>query len=352
MLSLLTALGRTMSVGLPALLFACAASGCGGGTSAFQFFGGTPFEYDPSTLARQGGVGLSQSAAGGQIDASIGGSGNPCNETQSRKFIRISLRNLSADYIHYFLILIAYVNGDTYPDGAVCPDDIQLYVRNGYIQIREGDQIELGNICIRGPALYYYHENGQFRGATGSGSTALASAIAPAQGSAATYDAFFASAGASLPVPNAIVFHNPGTGEGAALKISRNDAAPCSDDPQQVGDPACRQDAFYYVDADDRITGSTALGFGSGRRVPDEIQGTGCSCGLSNDPWALLAPANLDASDISRQSAYCNRFLRGGRIDFAFVREDTDPPYPQLVWQVTDSRGSQAQQFDARADIP
>jgi hypothetical protein len=44
-------------------------------------------------------------------------------------------------------------------------------------------------------------------------------------------------------------------------------------------------------------------------------------------------------------------FFRGGRIDYVFLREDTDPPFPQLVWRVTDSAGTRAQDFDPRANI-
>jgi hypothetical protein len=363
-----TRIGRAVPTLVAGLVVFPLLAGCAGGTRAFQYLGGTPYAYFPEGSTLPEGPGSTGVSAGGTLDTSGGGATNPCNETQARKLVRISMRNTSQDYIHYFLIMIAYVNGETYPTGAVCPDDVALYQRNGYVQVVEGDQVALGNYCIEGPALYYFHRNGQFRGATGTGASSLASAIAPAQGSAPTYDNFFSSGGASMPVPNVILnffssggasmpvpnvilFHNPGTGEGAALKISTSRTAPCDTSVVENVTSDCQQDSFYYVDQDDRLVGSTALGFGSGRRVPNEIQGTGCSCGLSNDPWALLAASNLDASDVSRQSGLCNRFLRGGRIEFVFVREDTDPPFPQLVWQVTDSSGSQAHEFDPRAGL-
>ncbi len=326
-------------------LFATSAS-CGGG-GAFQLIG-TPFTQSTYTGTTAGSTGVQ---SGGAIDTGSTSS-DPCSETNSRKFVRISMRNLSEDYVHYFLVMIAYVNGDTYPDGAVCEDDVQLYTSAGYIYVAEGVERTFGNYCIVGPALYYYHRNGQFRGAGTSGASSLASAIAPAEGSSPTYDTYFTAAGASLPVPNQILFHNPGTGEGRTLKISENNPNPCDTGGTTASyDDSCDQDAFYYVDEDDLLVGSTALGFGSGRRVPNEIQGTGCGCGISSDPWAELGNSSLDASDVRDSDALCNVFLRGGRIDFIFLRDDTDPPYPQLVWQVTDSAGSRAHEFDSRADV-
>jgi hypothetical protein len=225
----------------------------------------------------------------------------------------------------------------------VCPDDVALYTSFGYTQIPDGAEVAFGNFCIPGPALLYFHRSGQFQEAGG----ALASAIAPALGTSATYDTFFSSAGATVPVPDLIMFHNPGTGDGAQLKISRNTSNPCSDQTS-TGDPNCEQDAWYYVDQTDRLVGSTALGSGSGRRVPSEIQGTGCEClGLSL-PFAVLAPSNLSAS-----FAQCNEFFRGGRIEFAFVDEDLDTPIPpQLVWRVTDASGALAHDFDDRVPVP
>ena len=113
-----------------------------------------------------------------------------------------------------------------------------------------------------------------------------------------------------------------------------------------TGDPECQQDGFYYVDDTDRIAGSAALGVGAGRRVPAEIQGTGCECLGSSLPFQALS------LNLSGQGAACNVFFRGGRIDYVFVRNDTDPPFPQLVWRVTDSNGARAHDFDSRANIP
>jgi hypothetical protein len=114
-------------------------------------------------------------------------------------------------------------------------------------------------------------------------------------------------------------------------------------------DPDCNQDAFYYVDEFDMMIGSIdiELGFGAGRRVPSEIQGTGCACTGFQDPYQHLAPSGVAAS-----SAACNEFLRGGRIEYVFVRDDTNPPYPQLLWRVTDQAGAEVHNFDPRANIP
>jgi hypothetical protein len=257
------------------------------------------------------------------------------------------MRNLNPDdYIHYFFVLIAYVNGDAYPDGAVCPDDVDLYTSFGYREIPEEGSEEFGNYCIEGPALIYFHRSGQFRRGGGTGGSELASAIAPAQGTNATFDDFFTSGGASVPIPDQILFHNPGTGEGAALKISIGATSPC-DAIFVSGEPDCAQDAFYYVDEADLMTGSAALGAGSGRRVPSEIQGTGCACTGFQDPFQVLAPSGTTASN-----AECNEFLRGGLIEYVFVRDDTNPPYPQLVWRVTDQSGAEVHGFDPRASIP
>jgi hypothetical protein len=132
---------------------------------------------------------------------------------------------------------------------------------------------------------------------------------------------------------------------GQALKISRNSPGPCND-VILGGDPTCQQDAFYYVDTQDRLSsGSTALGAGSARRVPAEIQGTGCEClGFAN-PAQELAPSGATGT------VRCNEFVRGGRIDYVFVREDQTPPFPQLVWRVVDTTGAVVHDFDERAPI-
>ena len=256
------------------------------------------------------------------------------------------MQNLAPDaYVHYFLVLIAYVNGETYPDGAVCPDDVQLYTSFGYTEIPEGEREPFGNFCIEGPALIYFHNGGQFRSG-GAGSSQLASAIAPAQGTSGRYDSFFTSGGATVPIPNEILFHNPDTGDGQPLKVSRNTGFPC-DELFASGDPDCLQDAFYYVDESDLPTGTNTLGVGSNRRVPSEIQGTGCECTGFQDPFQSLAP-----SGTSGANARCNEFLRGGRIEFIFLREDTNPPFPQLIWRVTDQSGAEVHGFDSRANLP
>lgn len=325
------------------------AVGCGSTAGrAFEFLGGTPYPIvsgtsgttGPASTGRQTGTAFSGSTAGEAVD--------PCSEPAARKLIRISMRNQSPDYIHYFLVLIAYVNGTEYPDGAVCASDVTLYTRNGYTSVPAGQTREFGNYCIRGPALYYFHQGGRFRSAAGVGGGSLGSAIGPAQGTTPTYDAFFTSAGATLPVPELILFHNPGaTAEQQALRISRSTSNPCATTGTVVaGDPVCAQDSFYYVDENDIAAGSTALGTGSGRRVPGDIQGTGCECLGTTEAWARLAPSGRAGQD-----ALCNEFFRGGRIDFAFVRDDTEPPYPQLLWRVTDASGFRAHDFDTRANL-
>ena len=320
-------------------LTGCAADG------QFQF-SGTPFPLTgessggisgPTSASRSPGQG-SSSTANDFVDA--------CEEPQARRSIRISMRNLSQDYIHYFMLMIAYVDEDGVGDGAVCPDDVARYRQFGYRQVPSGSGIEFGNYCIVGPALYYFHQSGQFRRA---GTQGLGSAIGPARGTSATYDGYFGANGASIPVPDVIMFHNPGTGaEGAALKVSTSASFPCDDNVVEVGvDPDCRQDAFYYVDQQDVRAGSTVLGAGSYVRVPSDIQGTGCECLGAQAAASELAPSGTTAA-----TADCYQFLRGGRIDYVFVRDDQDPPYPQLLWRVTDSSGARAHDFDARADIP
>lgn len=320
--------------------------GCGsGGDSLIQFMGNTPYQdLSGSGSSTTGGPTVSSQTTGGRLGGNDRTIVDPCTEPESRKFIRVSMRNQSSDYIHYFVTFVALVKSDTFPEGAVCPDDIALYESAGYTSIEEGSFSEFGSLCIAGPALIRFHLSGQFQGA-GSGNSSLASAIAPALGTSATYDGFFSSGGAVLPVPDFIVFHNPGSGEGRALRISRGDVNPCSDNVTR-GDPLCSQDAFYYVDETDRLTGSTALGQGSGRRVGSEIQDTGCECLGVSEPWFRLAPSRVSGSN-----ARCNEFLRGGRIDFVFIRDDRDPPIPQLLWRVTDSSGAQAHDFDPRAGV-
>lgn len=310
---------------------------CASGGSGFQFIG-SPFRFVGVTgnTNTNGGGGNTNTNSG-----SGGGVTDPCDEPNARKFVRISMRNLAEDFVHYFLVLVARIDDGT-NDGAACEDDIALYTNFGYTRIAAGNFQEFGSICIDGPALVYFHRGGQFRAA---GGTQLASAIAPAQGTSPSFDAFFTSAGVQVPVPNDIIFHNPGSGEGASLKISRNILSPCSV-ITAAGDPICQQDGFYYVDDLDLLAGTTQLGLGSGRRVPAEIQDTGCSCLGLNEPAQQLAPSGATA-----RTAQCNEFLRGGTIQYAFIRNDQNPAIPQLVWRVLDSGGSVVHAFDQRSGV-
>ena len=339
-------IGRT-TLCLTTALLVCAMldSGCGGGSSYLQLVSGrTLFSNYTGSSASTSGSGSS----GSYFNTGSRGAVDPCEETTNRKYIRISMRNLATDYVHYFLVLIAYVNGDTYTDGAVCADDIKLYTDFGYTEIPEEAELTFGNYCIRGPALLYFHKGGQFRGGgTGTGNSSLGSAIGPASGSSATYDNFFTSSGARVPVPNQILFHNPGTGEGAALQVYFYATDPCNDITNFSLNSDCDLDSFYYVDETDLMTGSTALGTGSGLRTPSEIQGTGCECSGFEDSYQTLAPSGTSAS-----AARCYEFLRGGRIEYVFFREDTNPPFPQLIWRVTDQNGATVHDFDSSAPTP
>lgn len=326
-----------------AALFAGGA-GCGGATSNYGLlapflfgFSGTVPEV-PDSGGRPGGGTGGGGGVGGGSRAPL----DPCEETQSRKFVRISMRNQSEDFIHYFLLLIARIDDGTGTVGSVCPDDVDLYTNFGYILVPEGQTQEFGSVCIEGPALTYFHRNGQFRAAGGA---QFASAIAPASGATPTFDAFFTSSGAQVPVPDEIIFQNPGSGEGAQLQVSQPDINPCGI-VIGVSTSICNQDSFYYVDDQDLFSGSAQLGLGSGRRVASEIQGTGCQCRGITDPAQILGPSGATANN-----ALCNEFLRGGTINYVFLRDDQNPPFPQLVWRVTDSGGAVVHAFDSRAGI-
>jgi hypothetical protein len=349
-LSLLAALAVTIGF--------ATGTGCGSGGTGFQFIG-SPFTLVSNSSSSGGPSSTGQSSSGG-LGQSDRTPVDPCTEPQARKFVTISMRNVTTDYIHYFFIAIAFVDVDetdpnvlvpsfdttSFPDGAACATDIPLYTQFGYLDIPANVMITLGDYCIGGPALIYFHRGGQFRLSTGVGSTGLGSAIAPAQGSSPTFDNFFTSAGAQIPVPDLILFHNPGTGEGAALKVSPQVSAPC-DLLSVSNSPTCLRDAFYYVDETDLMAGSTALGPGAGRRVPAEIQGTGCECTGLSRAYQILAPSRVRANDV-----LCNEFLRAGRIEYTFLRDDENPPFPQLLWRVTDSSGALAQEPDSRAGVP
>jgi hypothetical protein len=334
-------------VSLAGLMVACLPSaGCGAAQRGFEYVS-NPFTLVGGSSGTTG-VASSGRSTGTTIGSGTSGFSDPCSETANRKFIRISMRNQSSSYIHYFLVLIAYVNGTEYPDGAVCPTDTALYQQNGYTLVASGATANFGSYCIRGPALYQFYQGGRFRTAAGASGGGLASAIAPAQGTTPTYDGHFTSAGATVPVPNLIIFHNPGsTTEGQALKISRSSTTPCVAVVSNLFDPICQQDSFYYVDDTNIMDGSTTLGLDSGRRVPSEIQGTGCECLGTSDGAQSLA-----ASDRTAANAGCNEFLRGGRIDYVFVRDQsTEPAYPQLLWRVTDSASARAHDYDSRANV-
>ena len=337
--------GALALVALIGLAGAVASTGCGGGGGgAFQYLG-TPFNTTrPSSTGTQA-PGVSSRTTGGSLAGGGRTSVDPCLEPRERKFLRISMRNMSSSYVQYFLVLVARVQSTTWPDGGVCPEDVPTYQSAGYSLVPEGGVREFGNYCLQGPLLIYFHKSGQFRDSGG-----LAAAIAPAQGTSPTYDRFFGAAGQQMPVPEAILFHNPGTTvESQALKFSRSLRSPCSNTSGEVADPVCAQDSWYYVDETGQRDGSRPSQqsrSGSYVRFPSEIQGTGCECGLGNDAAANLAPSGTTAAE-----AECTEFFRNGRIDFVFIRDDTEPPYPQLLWRVTDANGTRAHDFDARANI-
>ncbi len=328
-------------LGISALAIA-AAAGCG--TGSLSALGIPFFPLFGTDTVTGGGTGSGTGGSG-----AFGGGGraelDPCEEPFTRKFVNISMQNANPDtFVHYFFVAIAFV--DIGAGGAVCEEDIALYTSNGYTQVAEGDFSEFGGFCVPGPALIYYHLNGQFQ--QGTGSDSLGSAIAPAQGSGSpTFDGIFSSAGLDLPVPDLIAFYNPGTGGGAALRVSQDNPTPC--DAVAVGgfDSECQQDSFYYVDESDFLTGSESLGVGSGRRVANDVQGTSCECTGAQSLFQVLAPSGTDAD-----SANCDEFARGGRIEYVFIRQDETPPFPQLLWRVTDDSGSVWQDFDTRADLP
>jgi hypothetical protein len=332
---------------------ALALAGCSGSRTG-SIFGtfGSPFRGTSSAASTATGPGSTGVTSGGTLGGGARSFTDPCTEPRNRKFVNISMRNTTRSYIHYFMAFVAFINSDEYPNGGVCPDDIALYTSFGYTRIETGQEFVFGNYCFTGPALIYFHENGRFQTVGGSGGGTTASAIAPASGSSSTYDNFFTSARARVPVPDRILFHNPGgTNAAQLLKISFNATNPCDEQAIVVGDPDCEQDAFYYVDQRDLPNGSLALlGPGSARRVSGDVQGTGCEClgfGAAGElAFQVLAPSNSNAS-----GAECNEFLRGGSIDFVFVREDTDPPFPQLLWRVTDSSGAVAHEFDPAAGL-
>ena len=230
-----------------ALLAAAAAfvGGCAGGSGIASMFG-TPFPYNtnvPTPTPTAGGSGTGSPASGSGADRGENEL-DPCTLKDADKFIRISMRNLAPnDYIHYFLVMIAFVDGEP-TSGAACKDDIDLYKSFGYQQLTANQ--EFGGFCLPAGALVYFHDAGRFR--TGGGK--LGAAIAPAQGTAPTYDEFFTASGALVAIPDIIAFHNPGTGDGAKLQVSRNPGHPC-DSGFLDTETICSQDAFYYVDARD-----------------------------------------------------------------------------------------------------
>lgn len=309
--------------------------GCGFNADQAGIFG-------PIFNDRVGGFGPGGVSGGsGGFDQGSGGVTNPCNEPNTRKFVTISMRNHAPfDHIHYFFAMVAFIDDGTGSRGAVCPEDVGIYTDFGYQLIPEGTNRSFGDYCIQGPALLYFHRNGAFRGPGG-----LGSAIAPAQGNNPTFDQFFNSAGARVPVPNQILWHNPGVGEGLALQVAQLNPDPCNTTIISGGTSRCNQDAFYYVDENDLLSGTTALGAGSGRRVPSEIQGTQCGAGVQN------AASLLAATAVTSSTAASFNFVRGGRIEYAFVNENTNPPIPQLVWRVTDAGGGVIHAFDPRVPL-
>ncbi len=339
----------------PRLVLSCLAVttllalGCAGGGGTPNRFG-SPFTFLPGGGGTTG-PGNSGVNPGGALAGNDRSNVDPCTLPQNERFIRISMRNNNPDdFIHYFVAFVAFVNdpagANGFVDGAVCPTDTALYRANGYTrEIPAGGQQQFGNYCIQGPALIYFYENGAFRQTGGMGNASLASAIGPASGAVPTFDSFFTAAGAQIPVPNLIIWHNPGTGSGASLLTTPISSDPCNP-ATGSGLANCSRDAFYYVDEFDLLAGTPTRGAGSGRREPNEIQDTACLSGSPDEGWHQLAPAGVSAAN-----ALDFEFLRGGRIEYVFIRDDLDPPVPQLVWEVTDARNVVAHTFDPATGV-
>lgn len=334
--------------------------GCGGGAEGLNSLLGTSL-FPSGSTSSSGSSGSSNSSSGSGSSSGSATDADPNTLSVEKKLIRISMRNLSSDTVHYFLLMVGFVRGDAYPTGGVSASDIAFYTNqaNGYTEIPAGQTVAFGNYCINGPAVYRFHLNGQFKGGGGK----LASAIGPAQGTTPTYDNYFTSAGAQVAVPDVILFHNPGTGDGQDLQLAFTNPTPCAAGTL-LGASNCGQDAWYYVDEQDLPSGSNS-GADAYVRYPNGIQGTGCQCGgapasfgvadqlvsgvaFSAQAGQLRAPSGLSAS-----SAQCNQFFRGGRIDYVFLRNtDILPTPPQLVWKVTDGSGATAHTFDPRSGVP
>ena len=170
-------------------------AGCGSGGTVWQMFG-TPYGSSSGTTSSSS-ISSTGQTSGSQLGQSDRTHVDPCTETQARKFVTISMRNMTDDYIHYFFVAIAFVDVDqtdadapapffdntAFLDGAVCEDDVALYTQFGYSEIGADEYTSFGDYCVGGPALIYFHRNGQFRRSAGSDNTGLGSAIAPAQGS-------------------------------------------------------------------------------------------------------------------------------------------------------------------------
>ncbi len=141
-------LSRTLRVASVTLVAAMA--GCGAGGSPYSLFGSPFTNYVGRTGSGGNGTGI-QIGGGNQLGSRD--DSDPCTLDDARKFVSVSMRNYSTDYVHYFVVFIAFVRGDVYTDGAVCADDEALYLRNGYTKVNAGSQVTFGSYCLQGPVL-------------------------------------------------------------------------------------------------------------------------------------------------------------------------------------------------------
>ncbi len=272
----------------------------------------------------------------------------------------LTLRNKLTDrYIHYHLILIAFVEDIT-------PGDEARYLNFGYHHYPSGTTI--GCYTFTQNLYLYYHNNGKFRSDVSNPTSTMLSGIAPASSSSTPrVDSFFGNR--EVPLPSVILFHDPGTTVPSPFNTGRGSStinpglhtiSSC------VSCDRCAQAGWYYVQSNDTPIGiASACTIGrditaKGRyyRVPGEIQGTvcyDCTSEAGTLPIAILNTAHWLHNSAAGTGTgplgpglptdvRCHEFYADSVIVYTFGNAaDAVQPggtaTPSLVWDVRSRNG-------------
>jgi hypothetical protein len=316
--------------------FAAGMSGC-----PFPPFGSTDRDGDGIPNASDNCPNV---ANPGQADADGDGIGDACEPVPAIGTVRITLRNATPSFVHYFMHLVAEAG----PTASVLPSQVSRYTAAGYCALPVGQDLFIGDIqfALSDPAnqwLWYYHACGLFP-CTGAATT-MCDGCSGSSCSTCVFDL-------ASPCPNTTGSHTfLSSGIVAPTSVAtlpqdefwRNRTMPAPDHilfyehpgvPSPGGNVCLHESFFFYPVAPD----DTPMVPADPRSVPanvgrpNQIQGTRCDC----TPLSPAAVQSLTPSGVPDGSSACNQYPAQASITYTFVDDATY----RLVWEVRSGLGT------------